>query len=110
MDNHTHYLLAGLDAPEVGAKVNLARAQSIAEILREIRRKVDVTPAGEWVASSAMYRGALAEGRFPNRYDLDSVAPDHPGVRLPVGQERDRQLIRSAVGRNYARDGGSHRA
>ena len=53
MDNHTHYLLAGLDAPEVGAKVNLARAQSIAEILREIRRKVDVTPAGEWVASSA---------------------------------------------------------
>lgn len=78
MDNHTHYLLAGLDAPEVGAKVNLARAQSIAEILREIRRKVDVTPAGEWVASSAMYRGALAEGRFPNRYDLDSVAPDHP--------------------------------
>src|SRR5215472_8587157 len=36
MDNHTHYLLAGLDAPEVGAKVNLARAQSIAQILREI--------------------------------------------------------------------------
>jgi len=78
MDNHTHYLLAGLDAPEVGAKVNLAAAQSIAEILREIRHKVDVTSAGEWVATSAMYRGALAEGRFPDRHDLDSVAPDHP--------------------------------
>jgi len=78
MDNHTHYLLAGLDAPEVGAKVNLARAQSITEILSEIRRKIEVTPPGEWVATSAMYRGALAEGRFPNRHDLDSVAPEHP--------------------------------
>ena len=78
MDNHTHYLLAGLDAPEVGAKVNLTNARSIEEILREIRRKVEVTPAGEWVATSAMYRGALAEGRFPNRHDLDAVAPDHP--------------------------------
>jgi predicted amidohydrolase YtcJ len=78
MDNHTHYLLAGLDAPEVGAKVNLARAQSIADILREIRSRVEITPAGEWVATSAMYRGALVDGRFPNRHDLDSVAPDHP--------------------------------
>jgi predicted amidohydrolase YtcJ len=58
--------------------VNVARAQSIADMLREIRRKVEVTPTGEWVATSAMYRGALAEGRFPNRHDLDSVAPEHP--------------------------------
>lgn len=78
LDNHTHYLLAGLDAPQVGAKVNLARAQSIAEILDAIRRKVAETPPGEWVATSAMYRGALQEGRFPDRHDLDSVAPNHP--------------------------------
>src|SRR5207248_32196 len=56
------------------------------EILREIRRKVEVTPAGEWVATSAMYRGALAEGRFPNRHDLDAVAPDHPAYVFPSGK------------------------
>jgi predicted amidohydrolase YtcJ len=78
MDNHTHYLLAGLDAPEVGAKVNLARSQSIGEIVREIHRKASETPRGEWIATSAMYRGALQDGRFPNRHDLDDAAPDHP--------------------------------
>jgi predicted amidohydrolase YtcJ len=86
MDNHTHYMLAGLDAPEVNAKVNLARAGSIAEILHAIRRKVEVTPAGEWVVSSAMYRGALAEGRFPDRHDLDAVAPDNPVYLFQSGK------------------------
>lgn len=78
MDNHVHFLLAGLDALDGRAKVNIATLKSIDAILTEIKAKVDVTPVGEWIGTSCMYRGALVDGRFPNRHDLDKVAPDHP--------------------------------
>ena len=78
IDNHTHQLLAGLDTPEAGVKANIASLQSIAEIISAIREQADKTPAGEWLVTSCMYRGALREGRFPNRWDLDKSSTEHP--------------------------------
>jgi predicted amidohydrolase YtcJ len=78
MDNHTHYLLAGLDAPEVGVRVNVSECRSIAEQLSRIADKVATLQPGEWVITSCMYRGPLDVGRFPDRRDLDTVAPDNP--------------------------------
>ena len=68
---------------------------SIREILEVVREAVSRTPVGEWIVLMPMGTPPtdyvhkpeqLAEGRFPNREDLDAAAPDHPVyIRAPWG-------------------------
>lgn len=78
MDNHVHFILAGMDAIGGKAKVDIATLNSIEGILGAIHDRIKTTPPGEWIGTSCMYRGALEEGRFPTRHDLDKVSPNHP--------------------------------
>ena len=64
----------------------LEKATSISEILGIIEQQVAQKRPGEWVVTMpvgappnyADVPASLLEGRFPNRWDLDTVSPDNP--------------------------------
>jgi predicted amidohydrolase YtcJ len=86
VDAYSHVMTSGLDLLPSGGKVNITTLYSIADILAAIHVRAGETPNGEWIATSCMYRGGLAEGRWPNRWDLDQVAPDHPVYIMQGGR------------------------
>ena len=88
IDGHAHMDREGLK----DVLPSLSGCQSIADILDRIRELVKVTPVGEWIVTMPVgeppfYEGVpqnLKEGRFPNRWELDQVAPDHPVYIRPI--------------------------
>lgn len=86
-DTHAH-----LDS--IGAQLqrpSLKGARSIPDVLKRIAELAKITPAGEWIVTTPVgdppyyfdAAATLEEGRLPNRYELDSVAPNHP-VYIPA--------------------------
>jgi predicted amidohydrolase YtcJ len=82
IDGHAHMDREGLKLKWP----SLAAAKSIDDILQIVEAEARRIPKGEWIVTMPigeppMYEGVpdcLAEKRWPNRHDLDRVAPDHP--------------------------------
>ena len=82
IDAHAHMEREGLKQ----VRLSLADARTIDEVLDRIGKEAERRPTGEWIATmpvgTAPYyfdgKSVLAEGRLPNRWELDAVAPDHP--------------------------------
>jgi predicted amidohydrolase YtcJ len=82
IDGHAHMDREGLKE----ALPSLSGCRSIADVLERIREVAKRTPPGEWIVTMPVgeppfYHGVpenLGEGRFPDRHELDRVAPDHP--------------------------------
>ncbi|MGE4240518.1 amidohydrolase [Ramlibacter sp.] len=82
VDAHPHMDIVGLKL----TKPAFDNPKSIADILDVIRREVETKKPGEWIVCNPVanepevfgYPGALAEGRWPTRHDLDTVSPDNP--------------------------------
>jgi predicted amidohydrolase YtcJ len=59
--------------------VQLLDCRSISDVLAAIGERTANTPPGQWVlASSLWHEGLLTERRPPNRFELDTVSPNHP--------------------------------
>lgn len=88
IDGHAHMDREGLKE----ALPSLAGIRSIATLRERIAELAARTPKGEWIVTMPLGdppeyeigpRG-FAEGRFPNRLDLDEAAPDHPVYIKPA--------------------------
>lgn len=82
IDGHAHLDREGLKE----VLPSLSGCRSVGDICERIRDLAAKTPKGEWIVTMPVgeppfYEGVpenLAENRFPDRHELDRVAPDHP--------------------------------
>jgi len=65
---------ANLSPPPVGPVTNIA---GVAEVLNQYVLDREI-PAGQWVVGFGYDDSLLAEGRHPNRDELDAVSTEHP--------------------------------
>lgn len=75
-DTHNHLLSTG----RVLNEVRLYSARSIDEIKELVAERVRTSPPGAWITGRGWDESLLRERRFPNRHDLDEVAPNNPVV------------------------------
>ncbi|WP_371395381.1 amidohydrolase [Fretibacter rubidus] len=75
-DAHGHLLGIGLRE----MTLNMEGVKSVTELQERLKTEVDATPTGETIYGRGWIETHWPEKRFPNRYDLDAVAPDNPVI------------------------------
>ena len=76
MDSHTHPTGAAMyefDHP-------IPEMETIADVLKYIEQRVAAADEGDWIGISQVFVTRLRDQRFPNRNELDQVAPKNPVV------------------------------
>lgn len=78
IDAHMHPMILADTVSQVACMPPLVN--SIEDIKKEIRKKRELQGTGKWIEGWGFDEGKLAEGRAPNRRDLDEAAADVPVV------------------------------
>ena len=75
-EGHLHMMSTGQGL----MKVNLQdrRVRTISNLIQAVEDRVRTTPRGQWVEGWGWDQSKLQENRFPTRWDLDRVSPEHP--------------------------------
>lgn len=76
LDSHVHPTSASM----FEASHEIPTMESIADVLAYVRERTKVVPKGEWIRLSQVFITRLKEQRYPNRQELDAVAPEHPVI------------------------------
>lgn len=74
IDAHAH--LSGVGQREL--ILNLEGSLSVEELQRRVKERVDQAKPGDWVVGRGWIETHWVPNRFPNRHDLDAIAPNNP--------------------------------
>lgn len=84
IDTHGHLFSSGVGLGHIDCSEE-AGVRSIRDIQERIAERAGRTPRGGWIIGDKFDESKLAEGRIPNRWDLDAAAPEHPVLLSMVG-------------------------
>ncbi|GAB4118415.1 MAG: amidohydrolase [Roseiflexaceae bacterium] len=73
-DAHNHLLQVGIKF----SRLEVENCTSIAQMVEMIRERAAITPPGQWIIGEGWNESLFAEGRLPNRHDLDAATTNHP--------------------------------
>jgi predicted amidohydrolase YtcJ len=106
IDSHSH----PADACMTEFDHPIPEMEKIADVLKYIRDRAAVVPAGEWIAVRQVFITRLDEQRYPTRAELDQAGPNHP-VLFATGPDASLNTLAlklSGIDRDFkVTDGGS---
>lgn len=102
IDSHTHFQKAAI-ARRFSIDFLELRPTRISEVLDAVHAAAEAQPAGAWIRGDALDPRKLEGRRYPTRWELDSVSPDHHVVLLGTGNHaiaaNSRALIAAGIDR-----------
>lgn len=97
IDTHIHF--SGGVAELYQADIRTPPLKSINEILKVVEDKAKVTPKGNWILAAGSFSADfyIEEKRYPTKWEVDEVAPDHLvvlrfGAHITVANSRALEL------------------
>ncbi|MGG0288282.1 amidohydrolase [Peribacillus butanolivorans] len=76
IDSHLHITLFGTN--KLGVSCKEPTIESLHDVLKEIEKKVNETPIGNWVRVWGFNETKISENRYPSRKELDLISSNHP--------------------------------
>lgn len=85
VDSHTHFH-RGAILRHLFLDFEALAPRSVLDVIAHVRERASGLPAGTWIQGDSLSIGRLAEGRLPDRRELDAAAPGHPVLLRGIGK------------------------